>query len=92
VAIYQDQSLTSGVDIANAGIGPTWNITGIVYLPNSNVTISGAINKSATNNCFGLVVNTITISGTGDIVDQGNCAGTGVTLPGTPATIVALVQ
>jgi Flp pilus assembly protein TadG len=92
VAIYQDPSLTSGVNITNAGVGPTWNISGLVYLPNSNVTISGAINKNATNNCFGLVVSTITISGTGDIVDQGNCGGTGTTLPGTPGTIVALVQ
>src|SRR6185437_11149446 len=35
IAIYQDPSLASGVDISAAGNSPTWNITGIVYLPHS---------------------------------------------------------
>jgi hypothetical protein len=90
VAIWQDPSLPPQT-IKNAGSSPTWNIEGMVYLPVSNVTIDGAINKDGTGACFGLVVNTVSISGTGYIVDHG-CGGSGTTLPGVAATIVALVQ
>ena len=94
VAIYQDPGIPAGaqVDISQAGNSPTWNITGMVYLPNSNVTISGAVGKNNSGACFGLVVNTITINGTGYIVDHNNCAASGTTLPGLPGTLVALVQ
>jgi len=97
VAMYQDPLLVptsspTGLDYAAAGNGPTWNISGMVYLPNSNVTIAGAINKDGVGACFGLVVNTISISGTGYIIDHG-CNGTGTTLPGIATGIkVALVQ
>src|SRR4051812_24629834 len=37
IAFYQDPALTSGVDISAAGNSPTWNITGMVYLPHSSV-------------------------------------------------------
>jgi hypothetical protein len=47
VAIYQDPNLTSGVNISAAGNSPTWDITGLVYLPHSSVTFSGAVNKSS---------------------------------------------
>ncbi len=94
VAIYQDPNLPSGsgVDISAAGNSPTWNIVGMVYLPNSNVTISGAVNKNSNGSCIGLVVNTLTINGTGYILDHNGCAGAGVTLPGIGATRVALVK
>ena len=46
VAIYQDPSLTTGVDIAAAGNSRTWNITGLVYLPHSSVTFSGLANAN----------------------------------------------
>ena len=39
IAIYQDPNLTTGVDISEAGNSPTWKITGMVYLPQSSVTI-----------------------------------------------------
>jgi Flp pilus assembly protein TadG len=82
VAMYQDPSLTSGVDISAAGNSPTWDITGMVYLPNSSVTFSGAVNKSSNGaSCFGMVVNNITINGTADIMAHGSCAQAGVTLP-----------
>jgi hypothetical protein len=38
VAMYQDPSLTSGVDIAYTGNSPTWDLTGLIYLPHSSVT------------------------------------------------------
>jgi len=68
VAIYQDPSLTKGVDLSAAGNSPTWSISGLVYLPHSSVTLSGAVSKSSTGqSCFELVVDNITVNGTGAI-------------------------
>src|SRR6185436_1044874 len=36
VAMYQDPSLTSGIDMSEAGNSPTWDITGLVYLPHAD--------------------------------------------------------
>jgi len=82
VALYQDPALTSGVDISAAGNSPTWDITGLVYLPHSNVTFSGAVNKSSNGtSCFAMVVGDITINGTGAILAHGGCAGAGLAMP-----------
>jgi Flp pilus assembly protein TadG len=82
VAVYQDPSLTTNVDIRAAGNSPTWDISGLVYLPHSSVTLSGAVNKSANGeSCFNLVVDNITINGTGDIYasnDQKSCKNAGI--------------
>jgi Flp pilus assembly protein TadG len=72
IAIYQDPNLTTNVSFTYSGNQPTWNITGLVYLPHANVTFSGAVGKSsnASNGqalCFMLVVADLTIDGTGDI-------------------------
>jgi hypothetical protein len=95
VAIYQDPKLTTGVDISAAGNSPTWNITGLVYLPHSSVTFSGAVNKSGYGqSCFVLVVLDITVNGTGSILpNNGACiqAGLGVptgTIPGRGALVL----
>jgi Flp pilus assembly protein TadG len=83
VAIYQDPSLSTGVDISAAGNSPTWDITGLVYLPHSSVTFSGAVNKSSNGqSCFVLVVDNVTINGTGGILAHGGCAAAGLkTMP-----------
>ena len=82
VALYQDPSITSGVDIAAAGNSPTWDITGLVYLPHSNVTFSGAVNKSSNgSSCFAMVVGDITVNGTGSILAHGGCAAAGLDMP-----------
>jgi len=56
-----------------------------VDLPNSIVTLSGAVNKSSNGqDCFVIVVDQITINGTGDILSgnsAANCAAAGVTNP-----------
>ena len=68
VALYQDPALTKNVDISAAGNSPTWNISGLIYLPHSSVTFSGAVNKSSQGQaCFEMVVDNITINGTGSI-------------------------
>ena len=82
IAIYQDPSLTSGVDISAAGNSPTWKITGLVYLPHASVTFSGAVNKSSNGaSCFVMVVDNITINGTGSILETGGCQAAGLNMP-----------
>ncbi|WP_050422905.1 pilus assembly protein TadG-related protein [Bradyrhizobium tropiciagri] len=84
VAIYQDPKLTSGVDISAAGNAPAWDITGLVYLPNSSVTFSGAVNKAGFGkSCFVLVVKDITVNGTGMILPNGECVPAGLAMPST---------
>ena len=82
VAMYQDPSLTSGVDISAAGNSPTWNISGLIYLPKSNVTLSGAVDKSGYGaNCTVMVTYSLQINGTGDILRYGGCPQAGLTMP-----------
>jgi hypothetical protein len=97
VAVYQNPSLTTGVDLTYAGNDPTWNITGLVYMPHASVTISGAINKSTDGAvCFVMVANDVRINGTGSIYAQSpagaGCQDAGlnmpkVTIPGRPKLV-----
>jgi Putative Flp pilus-assembly TadE/G-like len=85
VAIYQDPRLSQGMDISAAGNSPTWNITGLVYLPHSSVTFSGAVNKASNGlSCFVLIVDSLLINGTGDILPKGQCVKAGVSMPTSP--------
>jgi hypothetical protein len=84
VAMYQDPKLTTNVNVSAAGNTPTWNISGLVYMPHSSVTLSGAVNKSSQGaSCFEMVMDNITINGTGDIFANNNqCKSAGLsTLP-----------
>jgi Flp pilus assembly protein TadG len=94
VAIYQDPSLTNGVDISAAGNSPAWDITGLVYLPHSSVTFSGAVNKAGFGkSCFVMVVQDITVNGTGMILPNGECIPAGLlkmpttTIPGRASLV-----
>jgi hypothetical protein len=96
VAIYQDPSLTTGVNVSAAGNSPTWNISGLVYMPHASVTFKGAVDK-ATNgkSCFVMVADNFQISGTAGILqtDIGQCGQAGLTMPAATASgSVALVQ
>ena len=94
MVLYQDPNLidtSSNLDISAAGNSPTWDLTGMVYLPNSNVTFSGAVNKSSNGlSCFGLTVGNILINGTAGILSNTQCAAAGVSLPkgGSRGTLV----
>jgi hypothetical protein len=85
IALYQDPNLTSGVDMSAAGNSPTWDISGLIYLPHSNVTLSGAVNKSSNGQtCFVMVMDELTINGTGDVLSGNtgsNCANAGLNTP-----------
>jgi hypothetical protein len=95
VALYQDPSLTNGVSFDYSGNSPTWNITGLVYLPNATVTYSGAVNKSSNGaSCFLFVAATITVNGTADIfANDTDCASAGLPVPSVDVAFRAkLVQ
>jgi len=95
VAIYQDPALTSGVDWSSSGNSLTWNITGLIYMPNSNISFSGTINKSASGlSCFTIVDKTTLFSGSVGITEnQSQCSQAGLnTLPTSTLPRVALVQ
>ena len=96
VAIYQDPSLTTGLDVAAAGNSPTWNISGLIYMPHASVTLKGAVDKAAHgHSCVVMVADNFTISGTAGILqtDIGQCPAAGLTMPtATLAARSALVQ
>jgi len=84
VAVYQDPSLTSGVDVSAAGNSPTWDITGLIYMPHAALTLKGAIDKSNFGHqCVVMVADNFQISGTGGILktDIGECSQAGLTMP-----------
>jgi len=91
-AMWQDNALTSGVDISYSGSNPTWDITGLVYVPKANVTITGAIGKDGLS-CFALVDYTLYLSGTGAIFadPQSQCRQAGLNPPSGPVTRQTLV-
>ena len=86
IAIYQDPAMNNGVDITYKGNNPAWDITGGVYLPNANVTMSGDVNKSSNGaDCFVMIANTVLINGTSNIYQQSpyaaGCKTAGLTVP-----------
>jgi hypothetical protein len=86
MAIYQDPSITQGVDITYKGNNPDYLISGGVYLPNSNVLISGDVSQSTNGaDCFVMVSNTIWVDGTSNIYQQtpdgSACTQSGLKIP-----------
>jgi hypothetical protein len=84
IAVVQDPSLTSGLNVAAAGNSPTWEITGLIYMPHASVTLKGAIDKGTFGNqCVVMVADNFQISGTGGILktDIGQCAAAGLNQP-----------
>jgi Flp pilus assembly protein TadG len=76
VALYQDPTLTKNVDVTYTGNSPTWDITGLVYMPNANVTFKGAVNKSSSGVlCFELLANYLLVDGTGSIFQNDTQCG-----------------
>lgn len=87
VAMMQDRTLTGSkndVDFTYSGNNPTFNITGLLYLPNSDFEISGAINHHTGGfACLGVVAKTIRVNGNGSIFGNptSECDRAGLTLP-----------
>jgi len=71
VALYQDPRLTTGVDWSSSGSSLTWDITGLIYMPNSNILFSGDINRASGGaDCFSIVDTTFRINGNVTITEQ----------------------
>ena len=82
VAMVQDPNLTKGIDFSYSGNSPTWDLTGLVYVPGANIGFSGAVNKSSFGaSCFVLVSYTLLINGTADILETGGCPQAGLSMP-----------
>ena len=84
MAIVQDPRLTTGVSVSAAGNSPTWDITGLIYMPHATITLKGAIDKSTFGNqCVVMVADNFQISGTGGVMktDIGQCAAAGLNMP-----------
>lgn len=82
VAIYQDPAVTTNTSFTYSGNSPTWNITGLVYLPHANVTFSGVVNKAADGvSCFVLVAYSVLVNGTAQIFANTQCASAGLGAP-----------
>jgi Flp pilus assembly protein TadG len=90
ITMYQDPSLTSGLSMTEAGNkNPTWDVSGIIYLPKADLTISGSVNNANNgSSCLIFVANSITINGQGQIIAQGGCSNA----PTALAPISRLVQ
>jgi Flp pilus assembly protein TadG len=91
MTIYQDPNVAAQT-LTYSGNSPAWDISGIVYLPKTDFTASGAV-LQATNGhtCFTLVVNTILVNGTGNLFyqnAQSQCAAQGVVSPTNQAYVV----
>ncbi len=84
IAMYQDPRLTTATSPTYTGNKPTFNITGLMYLPYTNLTIKGAINHQTNGNqCISIITDRMTISGTGSFFANttSQCAQSGLTLP-----------
>jgi len=70
MAVYQDPNVPPQT-LTYSGNSPGWDISGIIYMPKTDLTASGSVLK-ATNghSCFTLVVNTLTVNGTGNLFYQ----------------------
>jgi Flp pilus assembly protein TadG len=89
-AIYQDPNLTSGINITSAGNSPTWGVAGLVYAPHSLITISGSVGSSGS--CIGILADTITINGTGNVIESSTCDPISLSGESFLSGRVALVQ
>ena len=97
VALYQNPALATSPAITYTGNSPTLNITGLIYAPNADFTVKGAINhQTAGLSCMALVAKQITISGGGWIFANTtrDCVTAGLNTTPVPNTGVrqALVQ
>lgn len=98
VAIYQNRQNGSTAVVSQTydGNKPTWDITGLVYLPYIDLTFKGIVNKSSNGfTCFALIANNLLVSGNGAIYANptSECVKAGLTLPSnTVSTRITLVQ
>ncbi|HEX5380012.1 MAG TPA: pilus assembly protein TadG-related protein [Phenylobacterium sp.] len=90
VAIMQDGRLVgnrNALDMTYNGNDPTLKIQGLIYMPNGEITMKGAINLHTGGlRCLGIVAKKILVSGTGAVFDNttSECVQAGLILPPVP--------
>lgn len=107
IAIMQDSrenGSRDANDMSAFGNSPTLDIQGLIYMPNANLSYRGAINLHSDGlSCIGIIAKTVTIKGTGSLLNNFapagvtlQCPAAGLALPGVPGTTsrhgLALVQ
>jgi hypothetical protein len=114
MVIYQNPNLTasiykengsgaqcSGVSMCyNPSSGPTYDLTGTIYMPNAQTSFQGSVNQSTNGyNCINIIVSTFAENGTGMILYSGQdaqsqCHQAGVQPPTSDlgAAYAALIQ
>lgn len=92
VAMMQDGRLNGNRNLLNYvyhGNDPTLKIQGLIYYPNADFDIRGAINLHTGGlSCLGVVARTILASGTGAVFNNAtsDCLEAGLVLPTIPGT------
>jgi len=101
IALYQDPALpnsnlgqcnganASDLDYCAAGSTPGIYITGLIYMPKAQITITGSIDHQQNGfACFSVIALKIVMAGTDSIFHNptGQCNRAGLTLPGVPGT------
>jgi hypothetical protein len=84
ISMFQDTNLPL-TSTNFAGDAPATKLTGVMDISRTNLTVRGAVNKSSNGqSCFTLVVASLQMDGTGDLMDfpsgqQSGCQQAGVT-------------
>ena len=89
IALYQEATMTSGVNINYGGSSPAWKISGLIYAPQSDFQLQGSVGQSTNGlSCFDLIVKTFSLKGSAQIYDnsQLDCVAAGVSSPTAPGT------
>lgn len=100
IAIYQGRNLTNHtygpggknntVNLEYTGNQPTWNVAGIVYMPNATTTFKGAVGKYGNAvDCFVLMAYSIDIRGTGETIAHNTTTGCQTAGYSTPTATIA---
>jgi len=97
VAMYQDPRMTKNSTQTYTGSNPTFDVTSLMYMPYTSLTVKGAINKASGGYaCIGLYVYKLQLSGTGSLFANptSQCRQAGLSMPGGPSTLQrqALIQ
>lgn len=87
VAMYQDPSLTTNIQMPAAAASPTWAFSGLIYVPHADLNFQGSVGKATYGaQCTVIVANSISLNGTGLVLSTMDCVTAGLTTPTNGAT------
>jgi hypothetical protein len=98
VAVYQDPKMTKNVDWSASGNSPSWEVSGLMYMPNATLDFAGSVDKNGASQstygaaCSVLVVNVFKTNGTALSLDETGCGTYNLAPPSGASVRTALVQ